>query len=97
MPKIDKPPIIDNFVYSGDPYTLCFQIENIIELMGYTFQKIFLLQTEGFCLVNHPRKYHSHSSILNSQKTVEKAESVVVLYVRVGKKSVWPSWALGVV
>ena len=65
--------------------------------MGYTFQKIFLLQTEGFCLVNHPRKFHSHSSILNSQKTVEKAESVVVLYVRAGKKSVWPSWALGVV
>ena len=81
--------------HSDDP--LCFQIENIIELMGYTFQKIFLLQTKGFCLVNHPRKFHSHSSILNSQKTVEKAESVVVLYVRVGKKSVWPSWALGVV
>jgi hypothetical protein len=53
-----------------------------------------MLQSVGHCLVIHPRKHHSHSLILNSQKTVKKAESVVDLYVGA---SVWPSWALGVV
>ena len=65
--------------------------------MGYTFQKKFLPQSVGHCLVIHPKKHHSHSLILNNQKTVKKAESVVDLYVRAGKKSVWPSWALGLV